>query len=382
VFSSYTPPDQARFLYANPSRGKKKARFSRYHTQQKLKAQFFYRAFGIKSRKEVTGVMAKSWFLGKNLPSVGARRAAPHNFNLPCTTFLKRLDKNLSGRIGNTQEESVVMLITAAVKEEWPMLIQGAVKTDIGKVRSQNEDAFGFFPESALYVVADGMGGLVGGHTASTLAVETMLRSLQETQDEDLTPLTLEGRISVGGRRLFLAVQQANSRVFEAGRENPRLNGMGTTIAAVFFDNRERLASICHVGDSRVYRVRDGNIEQLTEDHSLVQQLFREGKINRQELKISPHRNVLTQAVGVQPMVSPTLRVEEPRPEDIFIICSDGMHGVVEPEEILQVVRREGTDLQTMCDTLVNLANDRGGRDNSTVLILRYHLTETNTNLG
>lgn len=258
------------------------------------------------------------------------------------------------------------------------MLIQGAVKTDIGKVRSRNEDAVGFFPESALYVVADGMGGLVGGQVASALAVETLRRSLQETQDEDLTPLTLEGRISVGGRRLFLAVQQANSRVFETGREDPRLSGMGTTIAAVFFDDRERLANICHVGDSRVYRVRNERIEQLTEDHSLVQQLFREGKINRQELKTSPHRSVLTQAVGVHPMVSPALRVEEPWPEDLFIICSDGVHSVVEPEEVLQIVRQEGTHLQTMCDTLVNLANDRGGRDNSTVLIVRYHLAGTN----
>jgi serine/threonine protein phosphatase PrpC len=210
--------------------------------------------------------------------------------------------------------------------------------------------------------------------SASALAVETMRLSLQETQAEDFTPMTdPEGRCFGAERRLLIAVQQANSRVLEMSRQDPRLAGMGTTVAAVLFEEREGLASICHVGDSRVYRVRARRIEQLTEDHSLAQQLFRDGKIGLQEVKASPHRHILTQALGVSPVVQPTLRVEELRKGDIFIICSDGVHGVIEvEEEILNVLVREGSDLQKACDALVDLANARGGRDNSTVIILRY----------
>ena len=147
---------------------------------------------------------------------------------------------------------------------------------------------------------------------------------------------------------------------------------MGTTVAAVLFDRREDLASICHVGDSRVYRVQAGHIEQLTEDHSLVQQLFRDGKISLQEMKTSPHRHILTQAVGVGPIIQPAVRVEKPQQGEIFVICSDGVHGVVGEEEILSAITQGGPDLEKVCDTLVNLANGRGGRDNSTIIILRY----------
>ena len=253
------------------------------------------------------------------------------------------------------------------------MSIHGAVKTDLGRVRSKNEDTFGFFPDKAFYVVADGMGGHVGGQIASTLAVETMMRSLTHSRHEDLTPVTdNEGRFCLGGRRLFLAVQQANAAVFEKSSQDPGLTGMGTTVAAVLFDDRERLASICHVGDSRVYRVRNGAIQQLTEDHSLVQQLFREGKIGVQELKVSPHRHILTQAVGIGPIVHPALCIEQPQAGDLYLLCSDGLHGLVEEEEMLQTATQGMSDLQQVCDTLVNLANARGGSDNCTVLILRY----------
>ncbi|MGH7963526.1 MAG: Stp1/IreP family PP2C-type Ser/Thr phosphatase [Candidatus Binatia bacterium] len=257
------------------------------------------------------------------------------------------------------------------------MSIRAAVQTDTGKVRSNNQDAFAVFPDADFYAVADGMGGHVGGEVASTLAVETMHRSLQETQDEDLTPVTDPGGLqSVGGRRLSIAVQHANSQVFERSQQEPHLTGMGTTVAAVLFDQKEHLASICHVGDSRVYRIRTQHIEQLTEDHSLVQQLFREGKIGLPEIKVSPHRHILTQAVGVGPLVRPAVRIERSQPGDIFLLCSDGVHGMVEAEEILRVVTQEWPDLQKACDALVNLANERGGRDNSTVVLLSYGDTD------
>lgn len=251
------------------------------------------------------------------------------------------------------------------------MGIRGAAKTHIGKVRKQNQDSFGFFPEDSFYAVADGMGGHQGGEVASALAVETMHLSLQETQDEDLTPVIGEqGLCSVSARRLTVAVERANGQVLERSKQDSALNGMGTTVAAILFDLRENTVTICHVGDSRVYRVRDGCIEQLTEDHSLVQQLFREGTITQQELQTSPHRHVLTQAVGVQPIIQPGIRIEQPQADDAFMLCSDGIHGVVEPDEMLDLLDRNRPDLQLVCDNLVNLANARGGRDNSTILIV------------
>ena len=260
------------------------------------------------------------------------------------------------------------------------MLIRGAARTDRGKVRQKNEDAFGFFPDAAFYVVADGMGGHAGGKVASDLAVEAMRLSVQETEEEELTPITdPHGWRSVGWRRLQIAIQQANSRVFETSQREPNLKGMGTTIAALLFDDEDGLATICHVGDSRVYRLRAGSIEQLTEDHSLVQQLFREGKITPQDAKTFPHRHVLTQAVGVSPSVQPAVRVEKPQRGDIFLLCSDGVHGSMEETEILSVIAQQEADLQKACDILVDLANDRGGWDNSTVILLHYDDSKTPT---
>jgi protein phosphatase len=258
-------------------------------------------------------------------------------------------------------------------RKEDRVLIRGAVKTDTGRVRLTNEDAFGFFPDTAFYVVADGMGGHAGGEIASSLAVETMHTSLQETEDEDLTPiLDPQGETSVGGRRLWIAIEQANAKVLDMSRQNSSLTGMGTTIAAIFFENKGNQANICHVGDSRVYRIRAQNIEQLTEDHSLVQQLVREGKITSQEVKTSPHRHVLVQAVGTSPTIQPAIRIETPQVGDIFILCSDGVHGVVEETEILATITQRTTDFREACEALIALANARGGPDNSTVIILQY----------
>ncbi len=253
------------------------------------------------------------------------------------------------------------------------MSICGAVKTDTGKVRTKNEDSSGFFPDAAFYIVADGMGGHVGGEFASALAVETMHGVLQETQGEDLTPLTTKnGWSSVAGRRLYLAIQQANHKVFERSQQDPTLSGMGTTVAAVLFDPQESVAGICHVGDSRVYRIRNDTIERLTEDHSLVQQLLREGKIGPTDVKTFPHRHVLTQAVGVSPLIQPSVRLERPQSGDIYLLCSDGIHGVIDDEDILRIIKETSSDFEKACDTLVNLANERGGRDNSTIIVLSY----------
>ncbi|MGE0822561.1 MAG: PP2C family serine/threonine-protein phosphatase [Candidatus Binatia bacterium] len=253
------------------------------------------------------------------------------------------------------------------------MAIRVAAKTDIGKVRVTNEDAFGIFPDTGFYVVADGMGGHAGGEVASALAIETMQASLKATKGEDLTPaIDAAGQTTVEGSRLLVAVGQANDVVLTKGREDPQLKGMGTTIASVLLDDQQKQITVCHVGDSRVYRIRGKNIELLTEDHSLAQQLLRDGKLNPEELKTFPHRNVLIQAVGLNDTVQPAIRVELLEPGDLFVLCSDGVSGPLNESEILAVVSGKGGDLSGICDSLLSLANERGGKDNGTVMLLSY----------
>jgi protein phosphatase len=257
------------------------------------------------------------------------------------------------------------------------VVIRGAARTDIGRTRRENQDAFGVFPALALYVVADGMGGHAAGGVASTMTIESIRRSLEEAGDEDLTPvIDAAGSSSVGGRHLMIALYQANERVLEASRRDASMKGMGTTVAALLFDPRYEVIAICHVGDSRVYRIRGEDVEQLTEDHTLVQRLLKEGKIEADEVATSPHRHVLTQALGVEELVRPDLRLEKPLPGDLFVLSSDGVHDAVGREEIGRVVRAAYPDLDRACADLVDLANARGGRDNSTVVVVHCGAAE------
>ncbi len=171
---------------------------------------------------------------------------------------------------------------------------------------------------------------------------------------------------------MLIAVEQANQKLFAMSQQHPELAGMGTTVATMLFDDQNAQVSICHVGDSRVYRIRGKQIEQLTEDHSIVQQLLRDGKISLHELKTSPHRHILSRAVGAGPTVQPAIRIEKPQPGDVFLLCSDGVHGIVEEAELLDIVMQKESDLWQACDALVALVNSRGGPDNETVMLLRY----------
>jgi serine/threonine protein phosphatase PrpC len=147
---------------------------------------------------------------------------------------------------------------------------------------------------------------------------------------------------------------------------------MGTTVAAVAFDLPHETAMICHVGHTRVYRLRENVLEQLTEDHTVGQQLVRAGLLSPQEWRTSRYRHVLTQAVGVGPKIHPTVRMETPQAGDLFLMCSDGVYRDLIDEEIRDLMRKVGTNLQQACDGLVELTNARGGRDDSTVVALRY----------
>jgi protein phosphatase len=262
------------------------------------------------------------------------------------------------------------MLPQRPLRVSW--VTKAAALSDVGRVRAENQDAYGVFPALGLYVVADGLGGHVSGSVASAMVVEEVRRSLASAGDDDLTPVTdAAGRSSLAGRRLVIAVENANERIREASRE-PGRQGMGSTVASVLLDEVHEVLAVCHVGDSRVYRVRRGTIEQLTEDDTVVQQWVREGRIDPEDAGASPHRHMITQAVGTQELVRPALRLERPEPGDVFVLTSDGIHDRVPAGEIAAVVSEAADDLDVACFRLVDLANERGGRDNATVVLLRY----------
>jgi len=231
------------------------------------------------------------------------------------------------------------------------MDVVGAGLTDRGLQRETNEDAFACVPHLDLFLVADGMGGHAAGEVASQTAAAAIQDKIQELlDDDDLTPLRdSRGYPCVGARRLVIAVEYANEEIFRIAESNESQRGMGTTVAALHFS--EGYAHLCHVGDSRIYRVRNGSIERLTEDHAIA-------------------ANVLSRALGIAPVVQASWRVEPVAPGERFVLCTDGVHGLISDDEILQIVQRSTRDCAAACAELIALANRRGGRDNSTALIV------------
>jgi PPM family protein phosphatase len=229
------------------------------------------------------------------------------------------------------------------------MLGQTIGMTDTGRKRRHNEDAFVVQPP--LFAVADGMGGAQAGEIASQLAAEAVAA---ESGDDS------------GIERVTAIVQAANRRVFERAHEESGLSGMGTTITVALLE--DEAVSIGHVGDSRAYLIRDGSLRQLTEDHSLVAELQRSGKLSAEEAVHHPQRSVITRALGTDPDVDVDTYTVEPQPGDLFLLCSDGLTSMVEEEHILRVVEKHRSDLQTAARALVSSANKGGGEDNITVV--------------
>ncbi|HJW94656.1 MAG TPA: Stp1/IreP family PP2C-type Ser/Thr phosphatase [Thermoanaerobaculia bacterium] len=244
------------------------------------------------------------------------------------------------------------------------LLIQAALRTDVGLVRSENQD-FGTYtspseekdthPGGRLLVVADGMGGHRGGATASRLAGETVKAQYLGGESDDVAAALRD------------ALQRANSRIYNEAQANPDLRGMGTTTSALAI--KDDLAWFGHVGDSRIYRVRGDEIEQLTDDHSLVATMVREGLLTAKEAETHPRRNVLQRSMGVTEDVEVDVKgpfdVQE---GDTFILCSDGLHGLVKQEEILEVAKQP---IDVAADDFVKRVLERGAPDNVTVIVAR-----------
>src|SRR5262245_31240654 len=217
-----------------------------------------------------------------------------------------------------------------------------------GRRRRRNEDAWVCHPP--LFAVADGMGGARGGEIASRVAATALGESVDGS----------------GEARVVALIQEANRQVYERAREDSDASGMGTTITVALFENG--IVSIGHVGDSRAYLLRDHKVDQLTEDHSLVAELVRSGRLSPEEAESHPQRSVITRALGTDPDVDVDSFSVEAKPGDLFLICSDGLTSMVGDEEILDVVEPNRADLDTAAKELVDAANRSGGEDNITVV--------------
>jgi len=231
------------------------------------------------------------------------------------------------------------------------MIVRVGARTDVGKVRTRNEDAY--LVEEPLFAVADGMGGHRGGNVASALTIEA-IREAAPTWDPSGDPLVQ-------------AVRRANRVVHERAAGDHNLRGMGTTVTVL--QTSGAAAVIAHVGDSRAYLLRDGDLRQLTHDHTLVQQMVDEGKISQEEAGVHPARNIITRSLGVDEDVDVDEQRLDLRPGDRVLLCSDGLTGMLEADEIGQVMRDE-RDPQAAADTLVDLAVERGGDDNVTTVVV------------
>ena len=237
-------------------------------------------------------------------------------------------------------------------EENLPAGILSAFRTDVGKVRANNQDAPIVSEKLRLYGVADGMGGHKGGEVASTSARDDLLREL-----EGKTPSV----VALSG-----AIEEVNRQIYHQQEHDDALTGMGTTLSVLWMS--DNFVYIGHVGDSRVYLLRDGEFKQMTLDHSLVEQLVREGVLTEEEAQNHPMRNIITRAIGTDESVEVDVVVEERRKGDLWLACSDGLHGLVDDRQMRDALRQYAPE--KAADVLLKAALDAGGRDNVTLVIV------------
>ncbi len=251
------------------------------------------------------------------------------------------------------------------------MQYAAAAKTDVGRKRQGNEDSFCLAPELGLFVVADGMGGHAAGEVASHLAVETIHEWMAKYLAGD--PVAVVGPEDPGcsaeANFLLSSIRLANRLIFEAAKERRDYQGMGTTVVAVLAVG-ERL-TFAHVGDSRIYRVRGGAIEQVSRDHSFVQQQVDKGIITPEEAQESQYRHMITRALGLKESVEIDVAEQPAQVGDILLLCSDGLSDLLEDDEILAILQERAGDMEQACQSLVERANFKGGDDNVTVMLVR-----------
>ena len=241
--------------------------------------------------------------------------------------------------------------------------------SDVGVIRSHNEDCFDIDPENQVFVVADGMGGHSHGEIASRIAVDSIRDFVTRTADADATlPFELDPTLGRHGNRIRAAIRVAHDRVLKAIRQDASLHGMGTTVVGVLVDGES--AAVANVGDSRAYRLRDSKLELLTHDHTWVNEQVMAGFLSEEQARSHPLKNVVTRALGGETDVEIDVREWPLQLGDLFLLCSDGLTTMLTDDEILARVRTPGR-LEEICSRLVRDANARGGYDNVSVVLIR-----------
>jgi protein phosphatase len=251
------------------------------------------------------------------------------------------------------------------------MKVHAVGETNVGMKRTHNEDSFLLVDEHNLFVVADGMGGHASGEVASQMAVECLSNFFKETSaNEEVTwPFKEEKGLKYDENRLVTAIKLANLRIYESSTSDPRYRGMGTTVVGSLFSNGT--VYIGHVGDSRAYRFRGGVLEQLTEDHSLLNDYIRANKLTPEEIEAFPHKNVIVRALGMKETVQVDISRLEPLPNDVYLLCSDGLSGPVSDQEMAEILAANSGDLNAAANALIVRANENGGPDNITTVLVR-----------
>ncbi len=247
-------------------------------------------------------------------------------------------------------------------------------RSDPGRVRSHNEDFIGNDPEIGLVILADGMGGYKGGEIASEMAVNTVLEDLKY-----VIPLLPPGEMDeqTGYSQESLAARQsiikANEAIYGIAQNQPKYHGMGTTLVLGIFHNNH--ITIAHVGDSRMYRYREDKLEQVTVDHTLLQELIDRGFYSPKEARESLNKNLVTRALGIEASVAVDIHEDLVLPGDIYLLCSDGLNDMIEDEKMAQIIRNSRDNLEHLADQLIWEANENGGKDNVSVILAAAHKT-------
>jgi PPM family protein phosphatase len=245
--------------------------------------------------------------------------------------------------------------------------------SDVGRKRSANEDSYFADGDLNLFVVADGMGGHAAGEVASKIAVEAIQDFIRFTNnDKDITwPYEFDESLSMAGNRIKTAIQSAHAKVLEATSQKKEFQGMATTVVAILVNGEK--AQVAHVGDSRAYMVREDRLIQLTSDHSWVNEQLRTGAITSQQARNHPYRNIVTRALGGPNPVDVDVNEEPLQDGDIILLCSDGLNTMILDEDILSIINRNKEDIEAACQELITTANQNGGEDNVTSILVKYN---------
>lgn len=240
--------------------------------------------------------------------------------------------------------------------------------SDVGRVREHNEDTIGVDADIGLLVLADGMGGYNAGEVASGIAVKTIMSLVKEAvEHQNMTIPDPETGLSRPAIVLRDAIQRANRIIYQTAKTQPQCEGMGTTIVScLFHDNR---VAVAHVGDSRLYRLRQNRFEQMTLDHSLLQELVDRGFYSQAEAQRATNKNYVTRALGVEPTVEVEIHEHPVEKGDFYVLCSDGLSDMVEDDDIHLTISTFSASLETVAKQLIQLSNDNGGRDNVSIIV-------------